>query len=112
MSPKKTDRPENFSDPQEFDSHFSDPVVLPIEDSVDLHTFSPKDIPSVVEEYIEQCMRAGIYEVRIIHGKGIGVQKKIVRSVLQRHPAVSSFQDAPPQAGGWGATLVVLRRAD
>jgi DNA-nicking Smr family endonuclease len=109
MSPRKTDRPEKSSDPQEFDSQFSDPVVLPIEDSVDLHTFSPKDIPSVVEEYIEQCMRAGIYEVRIIHGKGIGVQKKIVRSVLQRHPAVSSFQDAPPEAGGWGATVVILK---
>lgn len=111
MSPRKTDRPEESSDPQEFNSPFSDPVVLPIEDSVDLHTFSPKDIPSVVEEYIEQCIRSGIHEVRIIHGKGTGVQKKIVRSVLQRHPAVLSFQDAPPQAGGWGATLVVLRRA-
>ena len=109
MSPRKTERPEKSSDPQEFASPFSDPVVFPIQDSIDLHTFSPGDIPSVVEEYIEQCVHSGISQVRIIHGKGIGVQKKVVHSVLQRHPAVLSFQDAPTEAGGWGATLVVLK---
>jgi DNA-nicking Smr family endonuclease len=94
------------------DPPFDEPVVLPLQDSIDLHPFSPKDIPSVVEEYLEQCIQAGLSEVRIIHGRGVGVQRNIVRSLLEKHPGVDSFQDAPPQAGGWGATLVVLRRAD
>jgi len=88
---------------------FGDPVVLPIEDSIDLHAFSPKDIPSVVEEYLEQCKQAGLTEVRLIHGKGKGVQRNIVRSILSKHPVVSSFHDGPPEAGGWGATIVVLK---
>ena len=87
---------------------FTEPVVLPIEDSIDLHAFHPKDIPSVVEEYLEQCGQGGLTEVRIIHGRGTGVQRNIVRSILQRHPRVLSFQDAPAEAGGWGATVVVL----
>lgn len=89
---------------------FTDPVVIPIEDHLDLHPFQPKDIPSVVEEYLEECRRAGFLEVRLIHGKGIGVQRNIVRSVLSRHPAVLSYHDAPAEAGGWGATLVVLKQ--
>jgi dsDNA-specific endonuclease/ATPase MutS2 len=64
-----------------------------------------------VEEYLEQCIQAGLSEVRIIHGRGVGVQRNIVRSLLEKHPGVDSFQNAPPQSGGWGATLVVLRRA-
>ncbi|HET8579502.1 MAG TPA: Smr/MutS family protein, partial [Nitrospiraceae bacterium] len=68
MSPRIKDRSDKPSGSQEFDSPFGDPVVVPIEDSIDLHAFSPKEIASVVEEYIEQCARAGIYEVRIIHG--------------------------------------------
>ena len=92
------------------DSPFGEPVVLPIEDSIDLHAFSPKDIPSVVEEYIEQCTRAGIYEVRIIHGRGKGIQRQIVRSILEKHPLVLSFKDAPSELGAWGSTVVVLRR--
>jgi DNA-nicking Smr family endonuclease len=91
------------------ESPFKEPVVLPIEDSIDLHPFAPKDIPSVVEEYLEQCRQAGLKEVRIIHGRGTGVQRNIVRSILQRHPLVLSFQDAPAEAGGWGATVVVLK---
>jgi dsDNA-specific endonuclease/ATPase MutS2 len=87
---------------------FSDPVVLPLEDSIDLHAFRPKDIPSVIEEYLEQCKQAGFREVRIIHGKGIGVQRNVVRSILEKHPSVKSFHEAPPEAGGWGATVVVL----
>ena len=89
---------------------FSDPVVLPLEDSIDLHPFQPKDIPSVVEEYLQQCIDAGILEVRLIHGKGKGVQRNIVRSVLEKHPAVASFHDAPAEAGSWGATVVMLRK--
>ena len=89
---------------------FDDPVVLPLEDSIDLHPFQPKDIPSVVEEYLQQCLDAGILEVRLIHGKGKGVQRDIVRSLLEKHPAVASFHDAPAEAGSWGATVVILQQ--
>lgn len=91
------------------DSPFREPVILPVEDSIDLHAFSPKDIPSVVEEYLEQCRRAGIYEIRLIHGRGTGIQRRVVRSLLEKHPLVLSFKDALPESGGWGATVVVLR---
>jgi DNA-nicking Smr family endonuclease len=91
------------------ESPFKEPVVLPTEDSIDLHPFAPKDIPSVVEEYLEQCGQGGLTEVRIIHGRGTGVQRNIVRSILQRHPRVLSFQDAPAEAGGWGATVIFLK---
>jgi dsDNA-specific endonuclease/ATPase MutS2 len=89
-----------------------EPVVLPIEDSLDLHAFQPKDVAGVVEEYLTECSRAGFLEIRLIHGKGVGVQRNIVRSVLSKHPAVVSYQDAPAEAGGWGATVVVLKRED
>ena len=92
------------------DPPFDEPVVLPLQDSIDLHPFAPKDIPSVVAEYLEQCIQAGLSEVRIIHGRGVGVQRNIVRSLLEKHPGVASFQDASPEAGGWGATRVVLRK--
>ena len=95
---------------EESDSPFPDPVILPLEDSIDLHPFQPKDIPSVVEEYLQQCIEAGILEVRIVHGRGKGVQKNIVRSLLEKHPGVVSFHEAPAEAGGWGATMVVLKR--
>jgi DNA-nicking Smr family endonuclease len=91
---------------------FSEPVVLPLEDFIDLHPFAPKDIPSVVEEYLNECKNAGMREVRIIHGKGIGVQRNIVHSVLQKHPHVESFHSAPAEAGGWGATIVRLRGSE
>jgi dsDNA-specific endonuclease/ATPase MutS2 len=90
-------------------SPFDDPVVFPASDIIDLHSFAPKDIPSVVEEYLQQCIDAGIYEVRIIHGRGTGIQRRIVQSLLEKHPLVASFKDAPPEAGGWGATLVILK---
>ena len=96
--------------PPDVESPFDKPVVVPIEDSIDLHAFSPKDIPSVVEEYLEQCRSAGIYEVRIIHGRGRGIQRRIVQSILETHPCVLSFKDASPEAGGWGATVVTLRK--
>ena len=91
------------------ESPFTEPVVLPVEDFIDLHSFAPKDIPSVVEEYLEQCALTKFREVRIIHGRGTGVQRNIVRSILQKHPLVLSFQDAPAEAGGWGATVVLLK---
>src|SRR5262245_66525365 len=91
------------------ESPFTEPIVLQIEDSIDLHSFAPKDIPSVVEEYLEQCALAKFREVRIIHGRGTGVQRNIVHSILQKHLLVLSFQDAPAEAGGWGVTVVFLR---
>jgi len=91
------------------DSPFDDPVILPIEDHLDLHPFQPKEISSVVEEYLEQCREAGFEEVRLIHGKGRGVQRNIIRSLLEKHPHVDSFHDAPLEAGGWGATVVRLK---
>ena len=87
-----------------------EPVKIPIEDVLDLHTFQPRDIPDLLEDYFTECLRTGIYSVRIIHGKGKGVQKKRVRSILQKCRMVISFSDAPPEAGGWGATLVELSR--
>jgi dsDNA-specific endonuclease/ATPase MutS2 len=92
------------------DAPFAGPIVIPIEDSLDLHPFAPKDIPSVVEEYIEQCLQAGIYEIRLIHGRGRGIQRRIIQSLLEKHPQVLSFKDAPAEAGGWGATVVVLKK--
>ena len=91
------------------DFPFSEPVTIPLADTLDLHPFRPKDIPSVVEEYLEQCKQARYREVRLIHGKGKGVQRSIVRSLLQKHPAVDSFHDAPLEVGSWGATIVALK---
>jgi DNA-nicking Smr family endonuclease len=85
------------------------PVAIPIEDSIDLHAFSPRDIKVVLEEYLREAHEKGIHTVRIIHGRGIGVQREIVRSVLSNHPQVVSFRDARPEAGGWGATWAVLK---
>ena len=87
----------------------SDPIILPIEDSLDLHAFAPRDVRSVVDEYLRQAVVRGFREVRLVHGKGTGTQRAIVRSVLVGHPAVARFFDGPPERGGWGATVVVLR---
>jgi dsDNA-specific endonuclease/ATPase MutS2 len=87
-----------------------DPVRLPIEDVLDLHTFRPQDIPDLLEDYLAECLKSGFYSVRIIHGKGNGIQKKRVQGILKNNPMVASFRDAPPEAGGWGATLVELRQ--
>jgi DNA-nicking Smr family endonuclease len=85
-------------------------VSIPIEDWIDLHTFSPREIPSLLEEYLLECKKKGFREVRIIHGKGKGVQMKIVHSFLRKSPLVESFRLAPPEAGSWGATLVLLKK--
>jgi len=86
-----------------------EPVSLRIEDSLDLHAFSPKDVRSVVGEYLKEASARGLSEVRLIHGRGIGVQRTIVQSLLEGHPLVARYFDAPPERGGWGATVVVLR---
>lgn len=90
------------------DEELPEEVVLPIEEFLDLHPFRPRDVRSVVEAYLEEALKAGFTEVRLIHGRGIGVQREIVRSLLARHPAVAGFFDAPPGRGGWGATVVRL----
>ena len=97
--------PDKFNDGEEL---APDEVVVPLEDRLDLHPFRPRDVRSVVESYLEQAVEAGFREVRLIHGRGIGVQREIVRSLLQRHPDVREFFDAPPERGGWGATVVRL----
>ncbi|MBI4470460.1 MAG: Smr/MutS family protein [Acidobacteria bacterium] len=91
------------------ESPFPDPVRLPIEDAIDLHAFAPKETRAVVAAYLEEAHRAGFHEVRIIHGKGQGVQRAIVRSLLSTHPRVLGFRDAPPTSGGCGATLAYLK---
>ncbi len=86
-----------------------EPIRLPIEDSLDLHAFSPKDVRSVVEEYLNEAAARGFREVRLIHGRGIGAQRAIVRSLLDGHVLVARYFDAPPERGGWGATVVMLK---
>ena len=85
------------------------PIELPIEDTLDLHTFQPKEVADLLDDYITACADAGIFSVRIIHGKGKGFLKKRVAQILAEHPLVSDYRDAPPEAGGWGATLVDLK---
>jgi dsDNA-specific endonuclease/ATPase MutS2 len=85
------------------------PHPVPVEESIDLHAFAPRDVLSVVEEYLEAAGRRRYREVRLIHGKGTGAQRAAVRALLARHPLVESFSDAPAEAGGWGATRVTLR---
>lgn len=87
----------------------SEPVHLPIEDSLDLHAFAPKDVRPVVDEYLKEAAARGFREVRLIHGRGIGAQRASVQSLLAGHPLVLRFFDAPPERGGWGATVVMLR---
>jgi DNA-nicking Smr family endonuclease len=84
------------------------PVPLGIEDTLDLHTFAPRDVVSLVVEYLLAARAAGLREVRLIHGRGRGVQRARVRAALASLPFVIAAHDAPPDRGGWGATLVVL----
>jgi dsDNA-specific endonuclease/ATPase MutS2 len=90
-------------------SDSDEPVRIPVTDIFDLHTVHPRDVKVVVEEYLLEAQRLGLRALRIIHGRGIGVQREIVRGVLARSEFVESFTDAPAEAGGWGATVVTLR---
>ena len=90
------------------DGDETEPVQLPIEDALDLHAFAPRDVRPVVDEYLREAARRGFREVRLIHGRGIGVQRASVQALLAGHPLVRRFFDAPPERGGWGATIVVL----
>ena len=88
---------------------FPEPVRLEIKDVFDLHSIPPREVRVVVEEYLREAHMKGFRSVRIIHGKGIGVQREAVRAILARTPFVESFADAPPEAGGWGATVVRMK---
>jgi len=85
-----------------------EPVRIPITDVFDLHSIPPRDVKAAVEAYLEEAHRLGFKALRIIHGRGIGVQRETVRAVLSRTPYVRDYRDAPEEAGGWGATLVTL----
>ena len=85
-------------------------VSIPLTGELDLHPFAPRDIPSVVEEYVRACSEKGVSHLRLAHGRGRGVQRAVVRRVLASLPMVESFADAPAGAGGWGATVVELHR--
>jgi DNA-nicking Smr family endonuclease len=85
-------------------------AVLPIEDSIDLHGFQPRDVASVVEEYLLAAAERGFDEVRLIHGRGKGVQRARIQQLLAHNPLVLGYRDAPPGRGGWGATVVWLKR--
>jgi dsDNA-specific endonuclease/ATPase MutS2 len=86
----------------------SEPVRIPITGVFDLHTVAPRDVRAAVEAYLEEAHRMGLTALRIIHGRGIGVQRETVRSILSRTPYVLHFSDAPAEAGGWGATVITL----
>lgn len=105
MAPSDDDTP----DLDELDKLVEDVVELPITDVLDLHSFLPREVPDVVRDYLDAAYEAGFRAVRIIHGRGAGVQRQTVRTLLGRDPRVEAFGDAPPGAGGWGATWVRLR---
>jgi len=88
---------------------FPDVVVIQFQDVIDLHSIPPRQVRAVVEDYLDEARRRGARWVRIIHGKGIGTQREMVRTILSRTPDVVDFRDAPSEAGGWGATVVTLR---
>ena len=90
------------------DDPFGEPVEIPITDVFDLHSIPPRDAQTAVEAYLEEAYERGFRHIRIIHGRGVGVQREMVRKVLSRTSFVEHFSDAPAEAGGWGATLATL----
>ncbi|KXK04207.1 MAG: Smr protein/MutS2 [Acidobacteria bacterium OLB17] len=90
------------------DENLEEPFEMPITDSIDLHAFRPADVRSVVEEYLAEAHKRGFSVVRIIHGKGVGVQREIVRKVLSETDFVKGFKNAPEFSGSWGATIAEL----
>jgi dsDNA-specific endonuclease/ATPase MutS2 len=102
---------EIFNDPPDADLVLfgPEPVELPVTDVFDLHSIPAQDVKAAVEEYLSEAHRLGYQALRIIHGRGIGVQREMVRKILARTSFVKYYGDAPAEAGGWGATLVTLR---
>jgi DNA-nicking Smr family endonuclease len=97
-------------DPEdEDDTGWEETVELPITDVLDLHSFRPAEVSDVVREWLDAAHEKGFRELRIIHGKGIGVQRRTVRTLLGRDPRVEAFGDAPLEAGSWGATWVRMK---
>ena len=105
VSETEADGEEEAVDPY---NPFPEPVRLEITDVFDLHAIRPQEVRAVVAEYLQEARRKSFRQVRIIHGKGVGVQRETVRKVLARTPFVEHFADAPPEAGGWGATVARL----
>ncbi len=96
-----------FQDPEN-----QQPAPIPLDGVLDLHMFQPRDVKTLVPDYLDECLQAGILDVRIIHGKGTGVLRTIVHSILAKHPAVIDYRLAGVDGGSWGATLVRLQDPD
>lgn len=92
------------------DDAFPEVVEVAIGDELDLHAFAPRDVGTLVADWLDECVVRGFSEVRIVHGKGTGTLRRVVHGVLARHPAVASFALAPSERGGWGATIAILRQ--
>ncbi|HMG34012.1 MAG TPA: Smr/MutS family protein [Blastocatellia bacterium] len=106
---RETAEPDPDDDvPYDPDNPFPEIVIVPFSDVLDLHSIPPAQVRAVVEDYLEEAHRRKIPFMRIIHGKGIGVQREIVRSILSKTSFVAAFGDAPPEAGGYGATVVTF----
>jgi DNA-nicking Smr family endonuclease len=95
--------------PDEPSDDFDPPSELPIDGVLDLHTFAPREVGSLIPDWIDACKARGIRELRIVHGKGSGALRRTVHAILDRRPDVLAYQLAPAERGGWGATLVTLR---
>ena len=88
----------------------NDIIQVPIDGVLDLHNFAPQDLKCLVSDYLEECYKANIFQVRIVHGKGVGNLRRTVHAILKRLPQVKGYKLAGENAGGWGATLVELRK--
>lgn len=99
---------EDDDEPIDPDNPFPEIVTIEFQDVIDLHSIPPRQVRAVVEDYLDEAHRRRVQFVRIIHGKGIGVQREMIRSILERTAFVTEFHDAPAEAGGWGATIVTL----